>query len=83
MSVSEKKKDFNWRAAEADVEERGGDLDMLYTWDDKHRDAYLRENRVTPSSFSSSCTALVREGWATYNVSDALLREPASEMATT
>ena len=51
MSVSEKKKDFNWRAAEADVEERGGDLQMLYTWDDKHRDAYLREIDLNPDRY--------------------------------
>ena len=43
--------DFNWKAAEADVEEMGGDLDMLYTRNDKHRDDYLRELELDPKRY--------------------------------
>ena len=51
MSVSDKKKDFNWKAAEADIEERGGELERLYTWNDKQRDSYLREMELNPDRY--------------------------------
>ena len=44
-------KDFNWKAAEADVEDMGGDLDMLYTHNDKNRDSYLRELDLNPDRY--------------------------------
>lgn len=44
--------DFNWKAAEADVEEMGGDLDMLYTRNDKNRDSYLRELDLEPKRYA-------------------------------
>ena len=46
--------DFNWKAAEADVEERGGDLDMLYTHNTKNRDSYLRELELNPNRYAKS-----------------------------
>ena len=45
---------------------------------------FLVRLKITiPSSFSSSCTAPVRDGCAIYKTSDALLNEPISEMAIT
>lgn len=44
-------KDFNWKAAAEDVEERGGDVDMLYTRNEKNRDSFLREMDLNPNDY--------------------------------
>lgn len=49
--MSSRDPDFNWKAAEVDVEEMGGDLDMLYTRNAKNRDSYLREMDLNPDRY--------------------------------
>ena len=43
----------------------------------------LRLKIVMPSSFSSSCNALVKDGCAIYSCSEALLSEPSSQITIT
>lgn len=45
--------DFNWGAAEADVLDACGDVDRLYTKNEKSRDSYLREMDLNPNRYKT------------------------------
>ena len=48
------KQDFNWKAAAEDVEERGGDTDLLFTRNEKNRDSFLREMDLNPNDYKKN-----------------------------
>ena len=49
--MANKNDDFNWKAAEVDVEEYGDDIDMLNRHNERERDAYLRELDLDPKQY--------------------------------
>ena len=49
--MANKNDDFNWKAAEVDVEEYGGDIDLLSRHNERERDAYLRELDLDPKQY--------------------------------
>ena len=48
------KGDFDWKAAEADVEDFGGNIDELNRHNERERDSYLRELDLDPNRYKSS-----------------------------
>ena len=42
---------YNWKAAEDDVEELGGDVELIQTRNEKNRDSYLRELGLNPKDY--------------------------------